>query len=56
MACGKHRRWHFQDPKFENFVGIMPLEPQDMGRLWRSYFSSRANITLCPWHQVSYRL
>ena len=45
MACGKDRRWHFQDPKFKNFVGIMPLEPQDMGAF--------GALTFLPVHRPS---
>ena len=36
MSCGKHRRWHFQDPKFKNFLGIMPLDPP---KVWGTFGS-----------------
>ena len=29
MSPGKCRKWHFQDPKFQNFLGSMPPDPQE---------------------------
>ena len=34
MACGKHRRWHFQDPKFKNIRGVLPLDPP---KVWGTF-------------------
>ena len=60
MACGKHRRWHFQDPKFKNFLGVLPLDPPRYGAPLALLFFFLCihlqNLTLCPWCPVSYRL
>ena len=53
MSCRKCRRWHFRDPKFKNFLGVLP---QVWGTFGALTFLLLQNLMLCCWLLASYSL
>ena len=53
MSYRKRRRWHFRDPKFKNFLGVLP---QVWGTFGALTFLLLQNLMLCCWLPASYSL